>query len=149
MHICRWLLEMLPGLLVWPWWVSMPVLGEKRSSPNMWPTFSMMRHRENTFRWDPEIFPLQMLSKFDQIRSNSECKMITLTVDVSLWFWWPTLPLTVQSFHTSSEISQDLFDGLAQNYVQGFIVPKWWILQTLMIPWPFHLRYEVKIYGFE
>lgn len=52
MPICRWPSVMLPGPSVWQWWVSTPVLGERRSSPNTWLTFSTTRHRENTSRWD-------------------------------------------------------------------------------------------------
>lgn len=51
MPTCRWPLVTPRGPLVWPWWVSTLVLGEKRSSPNTWLTFSTTRRRENTSRW--------------------------------------------------------------------------------------------------
>lgn len=65
MLICRWLLVMLRGPLVWPWWVFTPVLGEKRSSPSTWLTFSTTRHRENISRWVCEINPHQCTIGWD------------------------------------------------------------------------------------
>ena len=41
------------------------------------------------------------------------------------------LPPAVQHSHLSRKISQHLQEGLAQSFLQAFIIPRWWILMTL------------------
>lgn len=73
--ICRWPSVMLPGPLVWRWWVSTPVLGERRSSPSTWPMSLTMRRRENISRWGCEIIPSSYSLDWD---SFIKCTLIMI-----------------------------------------------------------------------
>ncbi len=58
-----------------------------------------------------------------------------------LWCWLVGQSTTL----VQTEISRQLFDGLAQNLVQTFLVPRWWILMNLVIPWLFYCHHEIEV----
>ncbi len=64
------------------------------------------------------------------------CQRMKLT-DFRDYLTFHVVPPAGQSLHLFINISQHLWDGLAEMFVQTFVAPRWCILMNLVISWQF------------
>lgn len=79
-----------------------------------------------------------------EIYIDIHCPKMMILISVILW----NLFYCHHSLHLSSEISQHLIYRLPQFFFQIFMVPRWWIVLTLAIPWlVLQHHHEVNMHG--